>query len=243
MKLGRFFNTDVKLDFSSFIIAFAVIHGFYNYAAGIFPGTNALLLLVTSVLVSAGFLFSILFHEFAHVLTGHKFGVGCRGITLHGLGGSAYLNKNPPTSTSEFWIAIAGPLSSLVLSVPFLLLGAVSHVALGDGLFSRAAGVLASVNLVICIFNLIPAFPLDGGRVFRAISWKFTKDYIKSTRISVAVSKGFVFSLALCGVLMMAGMSLPFFGSGTFGGVWLIVISAFVYMAGNAELEQMYMRR
>ena len=148
-----------------------------------------------------------------------------------------------PSAKGEFFIAIAGPVVSVALGV---LLGLTSVVTIyafrdtmpGFALFSfRVLSVLSAVNISLGIFNMIPAFPLDGGRVLRSAVWKYTGSYLKATEI--AAKTGFIFGAGLvgCGALMVMGTNVPMFGVGVSDGIWLAVIGLLVIMMAKNEVK------
>jgi Zn-dependent protease len=179
---------------------------------------------ITGVLLFFG---SILLHELGHSLVALARGIPVRAITLFIFGGVAELEKDSETARDEFWIAIAGPLVSVGLGILFLLLGGIL------GPFSEPVGVtlgwLAFINLAVAAFNMVPGFPLDGGRVFRAVVWGATGDADKGMRYAVA--GGRFTALALFGLGILLG-----FGYGQIvGGIWFVAIGWFLMNAAESS--------
>jgi Zn-dependent protease/CBS domain-containing protein len=200
---------------------------------------------------AVGLFLSIYLHELGHAVVAARFGLETRRITLFVLGGLAEMAAEPKSARAEFWIAVAGPLVSLALGAALL-----SAVAFGfadaearaqlvsaPGVFLASLGPLASlalwlgnVNLVLGLFNLIPAFPLDGGRLFRAAVWALTGDGLQATRWASAAGRWLGWSLTLAGAAMLLGIHVPLFGRGL-GGLWLGLIGWFVLRAAGSSIQ------
>jgi Zn-dependent protease len=176
--------------------------------------------LIVAVLMVFGLSLSILLHEMAHTLTGRAFGMRIDRITLHVFGGIAELHEEPKTAISELLMAAAGPLLSVGLY--FLLNAMVAPLTLAHAPaeLTLATGYLADLNLVLAIFNMVPAYPMDGGRVLRSLIWLFTGRLGLATRIAATLGQGF-------GVLLMVwGGYVALFQSDIFAGLWRIVLGA-----------------
>jgi Zn-dependent protease/predicted transcriptional regulator len=192
-------------------------------------GTAYLIGAVSTILLFV----NVLLHELGHSFTGRSLGLPVNSITLFLFGGVSNLTTEPQTPRIEFLVAIAGPLVSLLLAGLFYLL----HAAAGGGSseVSAVLGYLASVNLILALFNLIPAFPLDGGRVFRSIAWGITGSLTRATRLATSVSKLFA-------ALFIAGGLLEALGFGQFiSGLWLAFIGWFLYNSATASSQQAVM--
>lgn len=252
MRLGRIAGVEVSLDWS-LLIVFALIA--MALSGGLLPhwhpdwGEGKVLL--TAFAAAALFLVSVLLHELAHALAGRRLGVEIRRITLFVFGGMAHLESEPRTWQAELGMAIAGPLASLALGVLFLLLAGVIAGPIdfdpadpGKGLaqvgpVSTLLLWLGPVNIILALFNLVPGFPLDGGRVLRAILWGITGDLTRSTLLAAAAGQAFAWLLIATGFAMMLGLSVPLFGSGGIGGLWLALIGWFL---GNAARQSYRVR-
>lgn len=168
---------------------------------------------------------SVVVHELSHSLVARKFGLGIESITLFIFGGVARMKEDPRHPSAEFWIAIAGPLSSFVLSFLFFVL------ALNTAGGARTLFIyLAQINLILGIFNLIPGFPMDGGRVLRSAIWRLKGDYFTATLRASSVGQ----TIAL--VIIFFGF-LSIFRGGP-GGLWLMLIGWFLYSAAQASYRQ-----
>jgi Zn-dependent protease/CBS domain-containing protein len=189
-------------------------------------GTAYLIGAVSTILLFV----TVLLHELAHSFTARSLGLPVNSITLFLFGGVSNLTTEPQTPRIEFSVAIAGPLVSLTLAGVFYLLHAVAGS--GSSEVSAVLGYLASVNLILAIFNLIPAFPLDGGRVFRSIAWGVTGNMTRATRLATTVSQLFA-------ALFIAGGLLEALGFGQFiSGLWLAFIGWFLYNSASADSQQ-----
>lgn len=241
MKLGRWFDTEVSLDWSvALLLAYLAFSSYYNFASVKIVGITTSELIFSSALVVFGVLFSILAHEFGHVLVGRKYGVDFNSVILYAMGGAATMTTNMPNAKCEFFTALAGPAVSMILSFLFLLASVISSM-LGLYVLVYPLGALFAINFNLAIFNLIPAFPLDGGRVLRAAVWKFRGDFHKATFVAASSGKCLGAGLAIVGVGMALGMSFPFFGSGLSSGIWVGVIGLLIiYMAHQEQRRAGY---
>jgi Zn-dependent protease/predicted transcriptional regulator len=188
-----------------------------------------------ALIAAVGFFVCIVLHELGHALVGRASGMPIGGITLFLFGGVAELRREPPSAGSEFRMAVAGPMVTLVLVAIFwsaTLLGAVIDLPAAVVLVLH---YLAYINLAVLVFNLVPAFPLDGGRIFRATLWAFTGDLRRATAWASAVGRGFGWLLAGIGLLeLFAGLFLP--------GIWLIFIGMFLARLARQSYESVVVR-
>jgi Zn-dependent protease len=227
--LGRILGIPVGLDLSWFLI-FVLLT--WTLASGYFPSefpgwpTSQYWIVgaVTSILLFA----SVLLHEIGHSVVALRYKIPVRRITLMIFGGVAELGSEPPSAVSEFWIAIAGPVVSFGLAVVFSLLRPL--VSWAAPLLALAE-YLAYINGTLALFNLVPGFPLDGGRVFRAIVWGVTNSLRRATLIAANVGRVFAFGFILVGVYMMFTGDLG-------NGLWIAFIGWFLESAASAQLNQ-----
>jgi Zn-dependent protease/CBS domain-containing protein len=171
---------------------------------------------------------TVLLHELAHALVAKKRGVDVPKITLFIFGGVSHLSEQPKTAREEFAIAIAGPLTSFAIAI---VTGLVAFFATGgnekvEGMF----GYLASINVTLGVFNLLPGFPLDGGRVLRSIVWGRTQSFQRATRAAAGVGQLFAYALITGGIVLLL------FG-GALQGLWLFLIAWFLLGAARNEVE------
>jgi Zn-dependent protease/CBS domain-containing protein len=226
IRLGRIAGIEFGINWS-WLVVFALI--VWTLASGIFPSTNPGLSKGTHIamaIVAALFFFlSILLHEFGHALQARREGIEIDGITLWLFGGVAQFKGSFRTAGSEFRVAIAGPLVSLLLGALFVL------IALINGIPSAVDGVvswLGYINLSLLVFNLIPAPPLDGGRVLHAALWRLRGDFVWATRVAANVGRAF-------GYLLIAGGIAMFIFQSSFSGAWLAFLGWFLLNAATAE--------
>jgi len=232
-RIGRIFGIDIKID-SSWLVIFVLFTWFLS--GSYFPGSHPhwsfalrwAMGLVTSLLVFA----SVLAHELMHSLVAIKQGEEVKSITLFILGGVAQISEEPKEPLKEFSMAIVGPLSSFVLGIVFLMISLLLPTS-GEPLRASAA-YLAIVNFTLGAFNLLPGFPMDGGRVLRSIIWKVTGDLKKATRIASKVGDGIAYLLIFLGIVQ--------FLRGDFGGLWLVLIGWFLHNAATQGYSQVMLR-
>jgi Zn-dependent protease/CBS domain-containing protein len=202
-------------------------------AVGAFPrlykGLSPSLYWSMAVVAVLGLSVSIVLHELAHTFTARAFGVHIRRITLFLLGGASELTEQPPSPLAELVIAIAGPALSLVLGVCFAASSAAAARASGPTAFVSVLNYLGLVNVVLAVFNMVPAFPLDGGRVLRAVIWMGTRDLERATQIAAFIGQLLGFALIAFGVLVALT-------GGLVAGLWYVLIGVFLRMAAGAEL-------
>lgn len=255
IRLGRIFGVEVRVDWSLGFI-FCLIA--FNLGAGLFPAQHPdwPLWLSWSVAISAAVLFflSVLAHELAHAVVGRAQGVQVEGITLFIFGGMARIADEPRSARAEFFMAAVGPVTSFLIGLISVLIalaiaGSAAWTAPNAGDLVRHLGPVATllmwlgpVNIILAIFNLLPGFPLDGGRVLRAVIWKATDDADKATRWSSFVGRAIAIGLMVIGVLMAFGTAVPFFGRGLVSGLWLVFIGWFLHSAAVQSYRQMVVR-
>lgn len=236
IRLFNVFGFQVRLDPSWFLIAALIV---WSLSAGYFPHAVTDLgpagYLALSVVAMLGLFACLILHELSHSLVARRFGLGVGSITLFIFGGVAELDEEPASARSEFWIAIAGPVMSFALAGAFLLALAYSRqVGLPVSVLALFE-YLAIVNIVLALFNLLPAFPLDGGRVLRAVLWARLGDVVRATRI--ASSAGVFFAYLLIGLGL-----LSVFAGGQLGGLWQVVIGLFLLTAARTTYQQLLTR-
>lgn len=231
--LGRIAGIRVGLNISVVIIFGILVLGlgFGNFPAT-FPGRPSWAYLIAGLAGAALFLMSLLAHELAHALVAQRNGVEVSGITLWLLGGVAQLRGEPRTPGADMRIAVVGPLTSLVLAIAFGALAALTSAVAGYGLVAGTFAYLGVVNLILAVFNLIPAAPLDGGRVLRAFLWWRRGDRVRAAITAAQAGRAFGFVLIVLGLLqaLLIGRS--------FDGLWLALIGLFLVNAATAEEQQ-----
>jgi Zn-dependent protease len=234
--LGSIFGFEIRIDFSWFIIFFLIL---WSFSAGVFPaqipGQPAELYFVMGTLAALLFFASLLAHELAHSLVARSKSIPVEGITLFIFGGMARMRLEAEDPRDEFQIAVVGPLSSLAIAGIFAVVWWLGRLAGWSAAITVAAGYLAFLNALLAIFNLMPGFPLDGGRVFRALVWRATGDVTKATRWAATTGRWF-------GYLLMAFGALQLLAGAVLGGMWLIFIGWFLQNAAGMSLRQFVVR-
>jgi Zn-dependent protease len=235
-RLGSIFGFEIRIDFSWFIIFFLIL---WSFSASVFPaqipGQPAVLYLTMGTLAALLFFASLLAHELAHSLVARAKGIPVEGITLFIFGGMARMRLEAEDARDEFQIAAVGPASSLAIAGLFALVWRLGLSAGWHPAVTVTAGYLGFLNALLAVFNLMPGFPLDGGRVFRALVWRITGDPAKATRWAAAAGRWF-------GYLLMAFGALQLFGGAVLGGMWLIFIGWFLQNAAGMSLRQYLVR-
>jgi Zn-dependent protease/predicted transcriptional regulator len=229
IKLGRIFGVQLGLHYSWLLIALLITLSL----AGHFSATNAhwgsVSIWILAIATSLLFFASIVVHELSHAAVAKARGLPVRSITLFALGGVAQIEKESADPKTEFWMGIVGPITSAVIGVVCLALawalGWSAGATPGTPLLAMAVW-LGYINITLAAFNMIPGFPLDGGRVLRAIIWWNTKDPNRSTRIAARVGQLIAFGF------IMSGFFRFFTGAGL-GGLWLAFIGWFLLVAAR----------
>ena len=225
ISLGRIGGVEVRINWS-WLVIFALI--VWTLADGVFPSTNPGLSgnthLAMAIVAALLFVVSILLHELGHAWEARREGLEVDGITLWLFGGVSQFKGGFPSAGAEFRIAIAGPLVSLVLGVFFVLIAIAGLPSAVDGV----AAWLGYINLALLVFNLIPALPLDGGRVLRAALWQSKGDLAWATRVGTDIGRVFGYLFIGLGLAM-------FIFQGSFSGAWLAFIGWFLLQAATAE--------
>lgn len=229
MRVGKLFGIDIVIHVS-WIFIFALVAWVLGSDTGplhlvdLSPTARGALGVVAAILFFA----SVLAHELAHSLLARLRGIDVRSITLFIFGGVSSLDSDPTNPTAEGWISLVGPLSSLVIAGIFEAIAYALGMATPLG---AVAHYLAYANVTLAVFNMVPAMPLDGGRVLHAIIWGRVGDRMRATRVAIGVGR------VLAGLIIAAGvLESLLYGFGA--GLWVIFIGWFILQAGGAELAQ-----
>jgi Zn-dependent protease len=225
----------IRLDASWFVLAVLVT---WSLATGFFPvvtpnlGPTAHWML--GVAGALGLFASIVVHEVSHAVVARRNAIPMRGITLFIFGGVAEMDAEPPSAGAEFRMAAAGPIASFAIGIGMFIVRVLVPL---PGPLVALVGYLASINIVLAIFNLVPAFPLDGGRILRAALWHRWGNLRRATRVSSMV--GSAFGL----VLILVGIYWVIVDEQLIGGMWLVLIGLFVRSAAASSYQQVLLRR
>jgi len=233
--LFKLMGFEVRLDASWIILAFLVT---WSLAVGFFPSQNPGLPRTEywwmAAVAALGLFGSIVVHEFAHSIVARRRGLPMKGITLFIFGGVAEMGGEPPNAGVEFQMAIVGPLTSAII-------GGICYGLYRSGQYAWPAGVagvvhyLGWINLMLAAFNMIPAFPLDGGRVLRSIVWHYQRDLTRATRIAAQFGQGF--GIVLIGIAILS----LFFGN-VVTAIWWFILGMFLRSAAQQSYQQVLIR-
>ncbi len=229
IRLGRLFGIEVDIHPSWFLVlaffAFTLARGFFPTA---YPGWSPAVTWATAIIATLLLFVSVLAHEFGHSLVARSQGIPVRNITLFALGGVSQLEREPDSPGREAWMAIAGPLVSVVIGA--VTLGA-AYVLPGPQPVVAVLAYLGVTNLALVVFNLLPGFPLDGGRVLRALLWRISHDVVRATRRAAVVGQVFAWGfIALGAAQLVLARGL--------GGIFLIFVGWLLIQAARATSRQ-----
>lgn len=251
-RLGRVAGIDIHVNWS-WLLIFGLVSWSLSLTFGQVHNEWSIHMRWGMAMVAAFLFFcSVLAHELAHSLVALARGVPVANITLFMFGGVSNMKREPSSPAEELVITIVGPLMSLFLGAACLVIGAGGMIA-GAGSLTAPAFLaqlepmnttlawLGSVNIMIGFFNLIPAFPLDGGRIVRSLIWAILNDIRRSTLWATTLAQGIAWTMIVSGVMMVLGVKLPIAGGDTFNGLWLIFIGVFLHHAAVTGYRQAVM--
>ncbi|WP_133131184.1 site-2 protease family protein [Legionella yabuuchiae] len=228
---------DVRLDFSWLILAFLVT---WTLAVGYFPANypdfSAGTYWIMGVFGVIGLFLSIVFHELCHSLVGRRYGIPMEGITLFIFGGIANMTDMPPNPKSEFLMAVVGPIFSLALGIGFYCLAQLGYYLQWQDQVTGVIQYLFIINIILGIFNLLPAFPLDGGRLLRATLWWWKQDLKWATDIACKGGAVLGFTLIMLGVLQ-------FLWGAIISGIWLFILGFFLQYISKTSYQNVLIRQ
>jgi Zn-dependent protease/CBS domain-containing protein len=235
-RIGRIFGLEIRIDYSWLVIFTLVL---WSFTLGVFPlrfpGQPISVYFAMGLSGTLLFFVSVLLHEMAHSLVAQARGIPVDGITLFIFGGMAHARSEFETPKDEFIIAGVGPLSSFAIAGAF---GGIAWFGSNLGwsvVVTGVAAYLAILNVILAVFNLLPGFPLDGGRLFRAVVWHYTGNQTRATRVASAGGR-------ILGYLLIGLGILQFLGGGLIGGLWMVFIGWFVQMAASSGYAQHLLR-
>lgn len=242
-RVGKIFGVNIHIDWSWLLIFALVSWSLASTFGQLHSEWTTLTQWGVALLAALLFFMSVLAHELAHSLVARSQGVPVRNITLFLFGGVSNIQRDPSSPVDELLVTIVGPLTSFILGGIFLALGTGS-IALGNmnianttellSQFGPATTILiwlGSVNILVGLFNLIPGFPLDGGRIVRSIFWGITDDLNKATRWASWIGQAVAWIIIFAGLSMLFGAQIPLLGGGFINGIWLIFIGWFLQNA------------
>jgi Zn-dependent protease/predicted transcriptional regulator len=233
IKLGHISGIEIGLHYSWLIIALLISFSLAAHFHHVRPDWNIGLTWTAAILTSIFFFITLLLHELAHSIVAKSRGLRVRAITLFALGGVSQIESEASDAKSEFWIAIVGPLTSLLIGAILIAIAHVTGTAVStpSSLVDAVLLWLGYINLALAAFNMIPGYPLDGGRVMRAIIWWITHNADKATRIASQVGQVVALLFILYGVFR-------FFVGANIGGLWMAFIGWFLLDAARSSYVQ-----
>ncbi len=252
-RVGKLFGIEITID-PSWIFIFLLVT--LNLALGVFPRLqpewNPLLQWTVGVVAALLFFASVLTHEMAHSLVAKARGLPINRITLFLFGGVSNLEREPESAKTEFLMALVGPVTSIILGILFLFLSGqgldiLTSADISPDRLSQLSPIrtlllwLGPINILVGLFNLIPGFPLDGGRILRSIIWGITGNLRSSTQIAATIGQAFGILFILIGISMVFGLNVPVFGTGP-GGLWIAFIGWFLASAAASSYQQVVYR-
>ncbi|HOM70644.1 MAG TPA: site-2 protease family protein [Armatimonadota bacterium] len=236
INIGKIAGFQISIDWSWLIIFFLVTYSLaVAYFPQVYPDLSSSTSWIMGVIAALLLFASVLAHELMHSVVARNNGIEIKGITLFIFGGMAQTKGEARTPKVEFWMAISGPLTSLAVAALFY---AVTRASIAFELPTAVvaiSGYLALINLILAIFNMVPGFPLDGGRVLRSGLWAWFNDLEKATRYASYTGQGFGYLLIAFGfVNLLAGFLI--------GGLWMIFIGWFLVSSARSSYEQVVLR-
>jgi Zn-dependent protease/CBS domain-containing protein len=249
IRIGRLFGINIRIDWSWLLIFLLVTWSLSGFFAQTNAGWGVALQWSAGAIAALLFFGSVLAHELAHSLVARAQGVPVRDITLFLFGGVSSIEREPASPAREFWMAIVGPLTSVVLGGILLFAVSTSANVGGISLQTPTALVgqltpvaalllwLGSINVLLGIFNMIPGFPLDGGRVLRSILWAISGNLRRATRWASTVGQGIAWLMIAAGIAMSIGFRIPYLGTGLVAGIWLIFIGWYLNSASSQSYQ------
>jgi Zn-dependent protease/predicted transcriptional regulator len=233
IQIGRIYKIPIFLHFSWFFIFALITYSFVSEFDGLHLDLPAWRLWGLGLVTSVLFFGSLVFHEMAHSVIAKHYKIPVISITLFVFGGVARISRDPSRAIEEFNIAVAGPISSFLLAGGFWI---VYHASEPNVILRTLAGSLAWINFSLAVFNLVPGFPLDGGRIFRAIVWNFTKDYSRSTRIAARSGQAIAYVMIGLGVIWTVNGYMA--RGDMIQGLWLAFIGWFLLTVARQNRAQ-----
>jgi len=249
-RIGRVFGIDIRIDWSWLFIVFLISWNLSIVFGQSHPDWTTGKRWSIAIIAALLFFASVLAHELAHSLVAKARGVPVRSITLFMFGGVSNIQRDPDSPQAEFLMAIVGPITSLVIGGLLVWIAGLSAGPLGAAMAEPTEAIsrlnplstlllwLGSVNVILGIFNLIPGFPLDGGRVLRSILWAVTDNLRRATYLASLVGHGIAWLMIGSGVAMAFGIQIPFFGTGFVNGLWLAFIGWFLHSASAQSYQK-----
>lgn len=252
-KIGKIFGIQIRVDWSWLVIFFLATWNLGTAFGGLHSDWSSTLRWGLALVTSLLFFTSVLMHELGHALMARAQGIPVNNITLFLFGGVSNIQREPASPGSEFMMAILGPLTSFVIGGIFLVIFVLTvnvqtpfetpeRVLEQLGPLSTMVLWLGTVNIVLGLFNLIPGFPLDGGRILRSFFWAVTNNLKKATRWASRSGQFIAWLMVFSGISMAFGARIPLLGTGLSNGLWLAFIGWFLHNAAVQSYQQLVIR-
>jgi len=237
LKLFKLLGFEVGIDLSWLFIAILIA---WSLSTGFFPfhykNLSTQTYWLMGIIGALGLFVSIILHEFSHSVTARRYGMEMKGITLFIFGGVAEMPDEPPSPKAEFMMAIMGPIASILLGVLFYLLYRLGNQLGWRDPVNGVIQYLSTINFILAIFNMLPAFPLDGGRVLRSILWRVKQNLKWATRVSSQIGSGF-------GILLIILSVVQILNNNFIGGMWWFLIGMFLRNAAKSSYQQLLTKK
>lgn len=235
VKLGRIAGISIGLHYSWFIIALLIALSLAAHFHMVNPRWSDGMVWSAAIITGVMFFAALLLHELAHSILAKARGLKVREITLFALGGVSQIDSEAPDAKSEFWIAIVGPITSVVIGIVLIGVAWLAGWRSGAEPATPVTAVLlwlGYINLALAAFNMVPGYPLDGGRVLRAVIWWITRNADRATRLASQIGQTVAFAIILLGLFQF------FTEHGNFGGLWLAFVGWFLLDAARTSYVQ-----
>lgn len=254
IRIAKLFGIKIRIDWSWLLILLLVVWNLSSAFSQVHPDWSLAFTITMGVIAALMFFLSVLLHELAHSLVAKSQGIPVNSITLFLFGGVSNIRDEPKSPGNEFWMAILGPITSLVIGFGLLLISGIGlnpqnlqqiqpMKFLGQLSAVRTLTIwLGTINVMLGIFNLIPGYPLDGGRVLRSIFWAISKNLRQATRWASYIGQAIAWALIVSGIAMVFGVRIPVLGQGLINGLWLIFIGWFLNNAASRGYQQLVVR-
>lgn len=254
IRLFKIFGITIRIDWSWLLILILVVWNLSSAFSQVHSDWSTAFTILMGVTAGLIFFLSVLLHELAHSLVAKAQGIPVSSITLFLFGGVSNIREEPKSPGSEFVMAILGPITSLVIGFVLILIASIGietpnlrdiqpMAFIGQLNAGRTLALwLGSINIILGLFNLIPGYPLDGGRVLRSIFWAISKNLRKATLWASIIGQFIAWVMIVSGIAMIFGVQIPFFGQGLANGVWMILIGWFLNNAASRGYQQLVVR-
>lgn len=236
VRIARLCGFDVRIDASWLLIVALIIWSLSTgYFPSVAPDLGRMAITIMSAVAALGLFASLIVHELAHSIVARRHGIDINGITLFLFGGVAEMDEEPTDAATEFKISVVGPLASFALALAFWLAASAMPPGAIATFVQPVLAYLTTINLILALFNLLPAFPLDGGRVYRAVLWHRTGDLDEATRRATQMSAVVAYLLIGLGLFAL-------FNGAVVGGLWPMLIGLFLLAVSKSAYRQIQTR-